>query len=55
MSFDVERGFISKLLETKDIMTVKDNQIKVQYFSGEAKSAFKYIYDTVLNTGEVPL
>lgn len=54
MAFDVERGFISKLLETKDMMTVKDNQIKIQYFSGEAKSAFKYIYDTVLSTGEVP-
>lgn len=54
MSLDVERGFISKLLETKDMMTVKDNQVKVSYFSGEHKSAYQFIYDTVLSTGEVP-
>lgn len=54
MSLDVERGFISKLLQSKDIMTVKDNQIKPVYFSGDARLAYQYIYDTVLNTGEVP-
>ncbi len=54
MSFDVEKGFISKLLQTKDISTVKDSQIKLNYFSGEAKLAYKFIYDTLMSTGEVP-
>ena len=54
MSFDVEACFISKLLQTKDIMTVKDNQIKPSYFTGDSRTAFQFIYDTVLNTGEVP-
>lgn len=54
MSFDVERGFISKLLELRDLSPVKDNQIKLGYFTGEHKSAFKFIYDTVMSTGEVP-
>ena len=54
MSFDVERGLISKLLQTKDINTIKDSQIKLSYFSGDNKTAFQYIQDTVLSTGEVP-
>lgn len=54
MAYDVERGFISKLLQTKDIMSVKDNQIKPYYFSGEGRLAYQFIYDTVLSTGEVP-
>lgn len=53
-SFDVEKGFISKLLQTKDIMSVKDYQIKPNYFSGESRLAYQFIYDTVLSTGEVP-
>ena len=54
MSYDVEKSFISKLLQTKDIMSVKDNQIKPSYFSGESRLAYQFIYDTVLSTGEVP-
>lgn len=54
MSYDVEKGFISKLLQTKDIMSVKDYQIKPNYFSGENRLAYQFIYDTVLSTGEVP-
>lgn len=54
MAYDVEKGFISKLLQTKDIMSVKDNQIKPNYFSGESRTAYQFIYDTVLSTGEVP-
>lgn len=54
MAYDVERGFISKLLQTKDIMSVKDHQIKPTHFSGEGRLAYQYIYDTVLSTGEVP-
>lgn len=54
MKYDVEIGFISKLLQTKDIMTVKDNQIKPDFFTGDSRSAYAYIYETVMNTGEVP-
>ena len=54
MAYDVEKGFISKLLQTKDIMSVKDYQIKPNYFSGESRLAYQFIYDTVLSTGEVP-
>lgn len=53
-NYDVEKGFLSKLLETKDLMTIKDSQIKTSYFSGENKLAFKFIYDTAMSTGEVP-
>lgn len=52
--FDVEACFISKLLETKDMLSVKDNQIKLSYFTGESKSAFRFINDTFLSSGEVP-
>ena len=51
---DVEVGFISKLLQTKDIMTVKDSQIKLTHFTGDNKVAYQYIYDTFMKTGEVP-
>lgn len=54
MAYDVEKGFISKLLQTKDIMSVKDYQIKPTYFTGEGRLAYQFIYDTVLSTGEVP-
>ena len=51
---DVEVGFISKLLQTKDIMTVKDSQIKLTHFTGDNKVAYQYIYDTFMKPGEVP-
>lgn len=52
--FSVERCFISKLLETKDMLTVKDKQIKPLYFSGDNRNAFQFIFDTVISSGEVP-
>lgn len=54
MAYDVERGFISKLLQTKDMLTVKDNQIRSTYFSGENRLAYQYIYDVTMESGEVP-
>lgn len=54
MSMDVEKGFISKLLETKDISTVKDCQIRIDYLTGENRLAFQFIYDSVMSNGEVP-
>lgn len=52
--YDIERGLISKLLETKDIATVKDMQIKPFFFGGDNRKAFKFINDTYLKTGEIP-
>lgn len=54
MKFDVESGFISKLLQTKDMSTVKDCHIKTDFFTGDSKTAFEYIYEVVMSTGEVP-
>lgn len=54
MSYNIESGFISKLLQTKDIATVKDNQITLEYFTGENKSAFHFIQESVISNGEVP-
>lgn len=54
MSYDVERGFISKLLQTKDISTIKDSQIRPDFFSGESRTVYQFIQDTILETGEVP-
>ena len=39
--YDVEIGFISKYLETKDALLVKDMQIKRSFFSGDNKLYFK--------------
>jgi replicative DNA helicase len=54
LKFDVEVGFISKLLQTKDILTVKDSQIKSSFFTGDNRPVYDYIYDTFMETGEVP-
>lgn len=53
-TFDCDRGFISKLLQTKDMLTVKDAQIRVDFLSGESRLAYQYIYDVTISTGEVP-
>lgn len=54
MKYDVEVGFISKLLQTKDIMTVKDSHIKSSFFTGDNRPAYDYIYESVMGNGEVP-
>ena len=53
-TFDCDKGFISKLLQTKDMLTVKDAQIRVDFLSGESRLAYQYIYDVTISTGEVP-
>lgn len=52
--YNIEQGLISKLLETKDITTLKDAQITPKFFSGEDRRVFSFIYDSILNSGEVP-
>ena len=53
-AYSIERGFISKLLETKDMKHLKDAQIKASFLTGENKKVFLFIQDTFKNTGEVP-
>ena len=52
--FSIEVGFISKLLETKDMTAVKDSQIKPFYFTGEHRKAYQFICDSFVADGEVP-
>lgn len=50
----VERGIISKLIETGDMTILKDNQIKKHYFSGEANQVFSFIDDFYLTNNCLP-
>ena len=52
--FNVEKGFISKLLEEKDMKLLKDQQIKPSFFTGDNKRVFLYIQSVFKETGEVP-
>jgi replicative DNA helicase len=51
---DLERGFISKLLETKDMNFVKDEQIRPHFLYGKHKQAYYYIEEYFVESGEVP-
>ena len=50
----VERGIISKLIETGDMNVLKDHQIKRHYFSGEANQVFKFIDEFYLTNNSLP-
>lgn len=53
--FDIEKGFISKILESGDIIAVKDKQIKPYFLTDmDYKKAYKYINDFYLKNGTVP-
>ena len=52
--YSVERGFISKLIETKDFKTLKDKQIQPFFLTGDNRRVFQYISDIFKETGEVP-
>ena len=54
MSFDVERGLISKILELKDVSGLDDNNITVDFFTGNNRNAIQYIFNTLKTTGQVP-
>lgn len=53
-TYSVERGFISKLVETGDMKLLKDRQIRPSFLTGDNKRVFLYISETFKNTGEVP-
>ena len=48
MSLDVGRGLITKILETKDFVSVKEAQIKPSFLYGEDRRAFNFINDYYL-------
>ena len=52
--YSVERGFISKLIETKDFKLLKDLQIQPFFLTGENRRVFQYIQECFKTTGEVP-
>ena len=52
--YNIELGFISKLIETKDMKLLKDLDIKSSFLTGENKRVFKYIVKTFNETGDVP-
>lgn len=52
--FDVEKGFITRLLTEQDIEIVRDNRITEHFFTGDNRNAFRYILDTAAKIGELP-
>lgn len=52
--YSVERGFISKLIESKDFKLLKEQQIKPFFLTGDNRRVFIYIQDCFKSTGEVP-
>ncbi len=52
--YSVERGFISKLVETKDMKLLKDQQIQPFFLTGDNRRVFQFIQETFKETGEVP-
>lgn len=51
---NLDNLFISKLLETKDLAMVRENRIDEKFLYGETKSAYRFICESMLKTGEVP-
>lgn len=52
--YSVERGFISKLIESKDFKLLKDLQIQPFFLTGDNRRVFQYIQECFKETGEVP-
>lgn len=52
--YSVERGFISKLIESKDFKLLKDLQIKPFFLTGDNRRVYQYIQECFKETGEVP-
>ena len=52
--YNIELGFISKLIETKDMKLLKDLDIKSSFLTGENRRVFSYIQSVFKDTGEIP-
>lgn len=53
-TYSVERGFISKLIETGDMKLLNDLQIKPSFLTGDNRRVFVYISESFTNSGAVP-
>ncbi len=53
-NYNVERGFMSKLVEDKDMKLLKDQQIKPSFLTGENRRVFSFIQSQFKDTGEIP-
>ncbi len=53
-TYDIEKGLITKLLETKDMALLKDLQIRPSFFSGTNRKMVSFIFDYHLKNGEIP-
>lgn len=54
MEYNIERGFISKLLEIKDFSIVTKQKIEPYFLTGDNKKVFLYIRKFFNETGEFP-
>lgn len=52
--YSVERGFISKLMESKDFKLLKEQQIQPFFLTGDNRRVFQYIQECFKTTGEIP-
>ena len=52
--YSVERGFISKLIESKDFKLLKEQQIQPFFLTGDNRRVYQFIQETFKSTGEVP-
>lgn len=52
--YSVEKGFISKIVETKDFKSLKEQQIKSNFFTGENRRVFNFIVEQYPRTGDIP-
>lgn len=54
MSINIEQGFISKLVQEKDLTIVKDLQIKNSFFSGDNKKVYLFVTEFFRDNGIFP-
>jgi len=52
--YDIERGLISQLLSTKDMVFIQDQQIKPKFFTGDHYHVYRFILDYFGEHSEVP-
>ena len=52
--YSVEKGFISKLIECGDFKTLKDQQVKPSFLTGDNRRVFQFISEVFKETHEVP-
>lgn len=54
MSYNIEQGFITELLVSKDLNSAIDNQIGLKFLNGDNRKAYKFIREHSASYGKVP-